>query len=135
MADVRSDIKAVARRLERSVAEPADCPIRDVLDRIGGKWTLLLLVRLALRPHRFAELRHAVPDISQRMITQSLRELQEDGLVTRHVLPSTPPGVEYRLTPLGTSLMPALAGLISWAEDNKQAVRSSRAVAGTEPAR
>ncbi|WP_235430443.1 helix-turn-helix domain-containing protein [Xanthomonas sp. MUS 060] len=69
------------------------CPVRDVLAQIGDKWSTLLVMLLAERPHRFGELRGAVPDISQRMLTQSLRDLQRDGLVARELLPTVVPGV------------------------------------------
>jgi DNA-binding HxlR family transcriptional regulator len=105
----------------------ADCPVRDVLARIGGKWSTLILTALAERPHRFGELRRALDDISQRMLTQTLRELQRDGLVSRKVFPTLPPSVEYALTDLGRSLLPSLTALIHWAELNHDAIRVSRA--------
>jgi DNA-binding HxlR family transcriptional regulator len=103
-----------------------NCPIRGVLDRIGDKWSTLLVLTLAERPHRFGELRRAVPDISQRMLTQTLRELQCDGLISRKVHPTTPPSVEYALTPLGRSLLEPLFHLIRWADDNHAAIRAAR---------
>jgi DNA-binding HxlR family transcriptional regulator len=81
---------------------------------------------LAERPHRFGELRRAVFDISQRMLTQTLRELQRDGLISRKVHPTTPPSVEYALTPLGRSLLEPLSHLIRWADDNHGAIRAAR---------
>jgi DNA-binding HxlR family transcriptional regulator len=105
----------------------ADCPIRDVLDRIGDKWSTLLVLTLAERPHRFGELRRAVFDISQRMLTHTLRELQRDGLISRKVHPTTPPSVEYALTPLGRSLLEPLSHLHKWAEENHTAIRAARA--------
>ncbi len=92
---------------------PVDCPIRDVLDRIGDKWSMLMVMALAAKPHRFGEMRRAIPDISKRMLTQTLRDLERDGLVTRHVFPTKPPSVEYRLAPLGRSLLEPLAQLIA----------------------
>jgi len=105
----------------------ADCPIRDVLDRIGDKWSTLLIMTLHRQPHRFGELKRAVPEISQRMLTQTLRDLQRDGLVSRTVFPTVPPSVEYRLTALGGSLIPALATLVDWADTNHAAIRQARA--------
>lgn len=102
------------------------CPVRDVLDHIGDKWSSLLMFALATRPHRFGELKRAVPDISQRMLTQSLRDLQRDGLISRHVFATVPPSVEYRLTSLGESLMPALFGLMNWANANHTRIKASR---------
>ncbi|WP_443750270.1 winged helix-turn-helix transcriptional regulator [Asticcacaulis solisilvae] len=107
--------------------DAGSCPVRDIMDHIGDKWSSLLLFALAARPHRFGELKRAVPDISQRMLTQSLRDLQRDGLISRHVFATVPPSVEYRLTPLGESLMPALFGLMSWANANHTRIRASRA--------
>ena len=103
-----------------------NCPIRDVLDQIGDKWSTLLLLLLGEQPHRFGELRRAVPDISQRMLTQTLHDLRRDGLVSRHVYPTVPPSVEYRLTPLGQSLLEPLSHLIRWADVHHAAIRSAR---------
>ncbi|MXV07184.1 helix-turn-helix domain-containing protein [Xanthomonas sp. LMG 9002] len=103
------------------------CPVRDVLAQIGDKWSTLFVMLLAERPHRFGELRRAVPDISQRMLTQTLRDLQREGLVAREVLPTVPPGVEYRLTPLGQSLSVVLAPLVRWAADHHAQIRGARA--------
>lgn len=109
-----------------SGADHSNCPVRNVLDQIGGKWNTLLLGILGERPHRFGELRRAVPDISQRMLTKSLRDLQRDGLVSRHVFETTPPSVEYRLTPLGRSLLLPLDALIRWANLNYVEIRNAR---------
>lgn len=103
-----------------------NCPVRDVLAKIGGKWSTLILGALAERPRRFGELRRCLEDISQRMLTQTLRELQRDGLVSRRVFPTQPPSVEYALTDLGQSMLPSLAALIHWAEQNHEAIRASR---------
>ncbi|HEV2673843.1 MAG TPA: helix-turn-helix domain-containing protein [Aliidongia sp.] len=110
----------------RELRDP-DCPIRSVLDRIGDKWSFLLILTLAPRPHRFGELRRAVDDISQRMLTQTLRSLQRDGLVDRTVFPTTPPSVEYRLTALGLSLLEPMRGLVAWADLQLPAITGARA--------
>ncbi len=107
--------------------DASSCPVRDVMDQVSGKWASLLLTALGVRPHRFGELRRAVPDISQRMLTQTLRDLQRDGLVSRHVFATVPPSVEYRLTPLGESLIPPLMGLAAWANAHHAEVRRARA--------
>jgi DNA-binding HxlR family transcriptional regulator len=104
----------------------ANCPIRDVLAHIGDKWSTLMILILGESPHRFGQLRRAIPDISQRMLTQTLRDLQRDGLISRHVFPTQPPTVEYRLTPLGQSFLDPLAGLIRWADRHHEAIRASR---------
>jgi DNA-binding HxlR family transcriptional regulator len=104
----------------------ANCPVRNVLDVINGRWSPLLMMALAERPYRFGELRRLVPDISQRMLTQTLHELQRDGYVNREVFPTKPPGVEYSLTELGQSMFKALFVLIQWVEDNQSAVLGAR---------
>jgi len=106
----------------------ADCPVREVIQGLNGKWSSLLMAALAEKPYRFGELRRLVPDISQRMLTQTLHDLQRDGYVHREVFPTKPPSVEYRLTDLGRSMFGALHHLIQWAELNHDAVRNARAV-------
>jgi DNA-binding HxlR family transcriptional regulator len=103
-----------------------NCPVRDVIDVIGGRWSSLLMMALAEHPYRFGELRRLVPDISQRMLTQTLHELQRDGYVHREVFPTKPPGVEYSLTRLGSSMFEALNVLIQWADENHAAVTAAR---------
>lgn len=114
--------------------DPARCPVRDLLDQIGDKWSTLLLSVLATRPHRFGELRRAVSDISQRMLTQTLRDLQRDGLIQRSVFATVPPSVEYALTPLGESLLDPILGLIHWASAHHPAVRAARVAFDTAAA-
>jgi DNA-binding HxlR family transcriptional regulator len=130
MAEVSGPAEELQARLrEWGAGEPAGlaaCPVRDVLDRIGDKWSTLLVIVLGGGPHRFGELRRAVPDISQRMLTQTLRDLQTDGLVHREVLPTRPPSVEYSLTELGESLLDPIATLVRWAEANHDAIRMAR---------
>jgi DNA-binding HxlR family transcriptional regulator len=114
------------QKLTGELDSPARCPVRDVLDRIGDKWSTLMLMVLAAKPHRFGQLRRALPDISQRMLTQTLRHLECDGFVQRTVFVTVPPTVEYRLTPLGESLLPPLVALVNWAEKHHGAVRTAR---------
>ena len=104
----------------------ADCPIRDVIQTISGRWSSLLMSALAERSYRFGELRRLVPDISQRMLTQTLGELQRDGYVHREVFPTKPPKVEYSLTEFGRSMYGALEHLLHWAEVNHGGVRQAR---------
>lgn len=104
----------------------ADCPIRHVLDQIGDKWSTLILIVLGTRSHRFGELRREIADISQRMLTQTLRDLQRNGLISRHVFPTLPPSVEYRLTPLGETLLDPLAALTRWAVTHQDAITTAR---------
>ena len=105
----------------------ANCPVRDVMDRISGKWSTLLLLALADGPLRFGKLRRMVPDISQRMLTQTLRDLQRDGYIGRTVYPTQPPSVEYALTPMGESFLEPLQHLIDWALAHHGAIRTARA--------
>jgi DNA-binding HxlR family transcriptional regulator len=106
--------------------DASNCPVRDVLDRIGDKWSVLILMLLAREPKRFSALNKAVGDISKRMLTQTLRALQRDGLVERTVYPTTPPMVDYRLTDLGRSALEPLAGLIVWADTCHEDIRMAR---------
>lgn len=104
----------------------ADCPVRDVIQTLSGRWSSLLMMALAEKPYRFGELRRLVPDISQRMLTQTLSDLQRDGYVRREVFPTKPPMVEYSLTELGWSMFGPLQQLLQWAETNHAAVREAR---------
>ena len=102
------------------------CPIRDVLDRVGDTWSILVIINLQPAPMRFNALKRAIEGISQRMLTQTLRSLERDGIVERTVHPTVPPKVEYSLTPIGESLAATLGGLRAWAERNIEAVMSNR---------
>jgi DNA-binding HxlR family transcriptional regulator len=117
------------RLIRDAVIDPA-CPVRDVLDRIGDRWTVLVLNALSTGTRRFTELRRAIPDISQRMLAKTLRTLETDGLLTRTVFPTIPPRVDYTLTPLGDSLLEPLGHLIRWAETSRAAIHAARARAG-----
>ena len=114
------------------VAEPGVysgvCPARDLLDRIADKWTALIIGTLSARsePARFGELRRAVQGISQKMLTQTLRELERDGLVVRTIYAEIPPRVEYALTPLGRTLHEPLGALAAWVERNMAQVRKAQ---------
>lgn len=103
-----------------------NCPVRAVLNKIGDKWSVLLLESLAKQNYRFGELRRLVPDISQRMLAQTLKDLQRDGYVHRKVFPTKPPSVEYSITPFGRSLFEPLSILISWAQVNYSSVQAAR---------
>jgi len=111
--------------------EPAhllsDCRrIGDLLTRIGDKWTILLLAALGDRRMRFTELHRAIDGISQRMLTVTLRHLEEDGVIIRTVYPTIPPRVEYELSDRGRSLKKALAPIGRWALDNQDAIEADR---------
>jgi DNA-binding HxlR family transcriptional regulator len=103
------------------------CPMRDVLDRVGDTWSLLVVINLQQKPVRFNALRRAIEGISQRMLTVTLRSLERDGLVRRTVRPTTPPEVEYALTDLGQSIAVPIAGLGAWASLNRDRLRVARA--------
>ncbi|WP_420116650.1 winged helix-turn-helix transcriptional regulator [Micromonospora sp.] len=112
--DVRSLVAAVL-----PTPVPADeydgCPVTGLLRLLSDKWSMLVLVLLGRQPYRFNELHRAIGGISQRMLTRTLRGLEGAGLVQREVHPTVPPSVEYRLTPLGQSLLGPLSGLADWA--------------------
>jgi DNA-binding HxlR family transcriptional regulator len=111
---------------EKLEFDPRRCPVRDVLDRVSDKWATLILIALAARSRRFSELNRAIPDISKRMLTQTLRALERDGLITRHVFATKPPSVEYRLSALGESLLSPLAELVGWAEHHHPEIQTTR---------
>lgn len=108
------------------ILDMANCPVRSVLNKIGDKWSVLLLEHLAERNYRFGELRRLVPDISQRMLAQTLKDLQRDGYIHREVFPTKPPSVEYSLTPFGHELFAPLSQLIAWAQGNFHSVQAAR---------
>jgi DNA-binding HxlR family transcriptional regulator len=105
----------------------AECPSRQLLDRLADKWATLLLVALADGPQRYSELARTVAGVSQKMLTQTLRGLERDGLIARHVTPSVPVRVDYELTDLGCSLLPLVRAVKDWAEVHMGDVRAARA--------
>jgi DNA-binding HxlR family transcriptional regulator len=104
------------------------CPTRQVLDLIADKWTVLIIRRLADGTLRFAQLRRSVDGISQKVLTNILRSLERDGIVTRRIYASVPPKVEYSLTSLGRSLCILVEGICGWAEANIEQVQVAREV-------
>ncbi len=106
--------------------DPADCPIRDVLDRIGDQWTLLVLEALDGRILRFNELGREIADISKQMLSRTLRRMEEDGFVSRQIYAEVPPRVEYALTDLGRSLLVPMKALVLWADQNHPKIRENR---------
>ena len=107
--------------------EQMACDVREVLDRIGDKWTVLVINELAHGVRRFRRLQRDVPGISQRMLTLTLRRLERDGLVVRPVYPTVPARVEYALTLTGHSLTPVLKAVADWAAEHRHTVIESRA--------
>jgi DNA-binding HxlR family transcriptional regulator len=116
---------------------PGDCrAIGDVLARVGDKWSVLVVTRLGDGPVRFNELKRSIGGISQRMLTLTLRGLERDGLVTRTVLPTVPPRVDYALTPLGRDLLEPVSALGAWAIRNQAKIAQAREqFDGAAPAR
>lgn len=110
----------------QSLIVTGNCPIRDVLDRLGDRWTVLVLHELATGTLRFSELRKRIADISPRMLAQTLRHLEQDGLVKREVFPTVPPRVDYTLTALGQSFFERVEMLAQWAADHHDEVRAAR---------
>jgi len=102
---------------------------RELLTKVGDKWSIFVLLALSMLPRkraRFSELNRAIPAISERMLALTLRQAERDGLVTREVFAEVPPRVEYELTAMGKSLLPALQGLVDWVADNSSRVTVAR---------
>lgn len=118
-------------RLAQMLADGFDlsnCPVRTVLGHVASKWTSLILLELEDGPKRFNALARAVPDISKRMLTQSLRDLERDGLVIRKVFDTKPPSVEYRLSDLGRSFLKPLGQMVEWAMAQHDQISRSRSI-------
>jgi len=111
----------------------AQCPSRQLLDRISDKWVPLVMVALSAGPQRYSQLARTIAGVSQKMLTQTLRTLERDGLLTRTVTPSVPVTVTYELTELGRSLHDVLAGLKAWAETHMESVLAARASYDPQP--
>lgn len=101
--------------------------IRQVLDRVGDKWSLLVIAALEAGPLRYTDLQRQAPGISQRMLTLTLRQLRQDGLISRTAYAEVPPRVEYSLTPLGRGLHEIVRSLIGWAAEHHEEIRANRA--------
>ncbi|MER6944387.1 helix-turn-helix domain-containing protein [Nonomuraea sp. NPDC000554] len=120
---------AAERRVEAKQAFDAyiaQCPSRKLLDRLSDKWVTLVLNALSGGPLRYGDLTRIIAGVSQKMLTQTVRGLERDGLVTRTVTPSVPVRVDYELTPLGESLLPLMAAIKSWAETHIGDVETAR---------
>ena len=115
---------------QHQVTDPMfpECPVRNVLSRIGDKWSILVMLTLdgAEHPLRFKEIEAGIPDISQKMLTRTLRNLEADGLVVRQAYAEVPPRVEYALTDRSRSLTPLIQNLVGWALDNLHGIVSDR---------
>jgi DNA-binding HxlR family transcriptional regulator len=104
-----------------------DCEVRQILDRIADKWSLLVIALLEKRKLRFTELKKSIEGISQRMLTTTLRHLERDGIIERTVYPVVPPRVEYALTPLGCTLHDTIRALVVWTERYQGEIAAARA--------
>ncbi|WP_169949674.1 helix-turn-helix domain-containing protein [Microbispora sp. H11081] len=122
----QTEADRVLRSLGRACIEHDPDVLRSVLDRVGDKWSLILIGLLDKGPMRFTELLRTAPGISRRMLTLTLRGLERDGLVKRVVYPEIPPRVEYEVTPFGRTLSEPVLALIRWAADNQDTIRASR---------
>jgi DNA-binding HxlR family transcriptional regulator len=103
-----------------------DCPVREVLDRVGDKWSVMVIVLLGQRTHRFNELHRSIDGISQRMLTLTVRALERDGLVSRTVHATVPPRVDYELTELGRTLLIPIGALAEWADTHRGDIQAAR---------
>jgi DNA-binding HxlR family transcriptional regulator len=110
----------------KHVSHDSCLAVREVLNRVGDKWSVLIVQFLADGPKRFSELRRTIEGISQRMLTLTLKGLERDGLVTRTVFPTVPPRVEYELTDLGRTLRKPIQSLAKWAQENREQIQQSR---------
>ncbi|ACZ91374.1 winged helix-turn-helix transcriptional regulator [Streptosporangium roseum] len=110
---------------------PAACRAREILERIGDKWSLYVISQLSDRTKRFNELKRDIDGISQRMLTVTLRGLERDGIVSRTMYPVMPPRVDYTLTPLGRTLLDTVGFLIHWAEEHVEEIETTRALYDT----
>ncbi|TWF78506.1 HxlR family transcriptional regulator [Pseudonocardia hierapolitana] len=108
-----------------------DCEVRQILDRIADKWSLLVIALLDRRRMRFTELRRQIDGVSQRMLTVTLRQLERDGLVLRTVHPVVPPRVDYELTPLGVSLHETVQALVTWTDSHQREIAAARSAYDT----
>lgn len=106
--------------------QPDACTVREVLDRVGGKWSISIIVEASRGPVRFTELERRIDGISRRMLTLNLRNLERDGLLTRVVYPTVPPKVEYETTPMARELYDSLVTLTTWAERHGAEIAAAR---------
>ncbi|MFE2428388.1 winged helix-turn-helix transcriptional regulator [Streptomyces sp. NPDC059373] len=103
------------------------CPIRDILDRVGNKWSVQIILAVIQRPIRFTELERGIPGISRRMLTLTLRHLERDGMLIRTVYPTVPPKVEYTATDIARELYEPLEAMAAWARRHRPTIDSARA--------
>jgi DNA-binding HxlR family transcriptional regulator len=109
----------------KTKAELPDCPVATTVSIIGNKWKLLIIRNLLVRPWRFNELKKDLEGISHKVLTESLRSMEQDGIIVRTVYPETPPRVEYALSPLGESMRPILNSMAAWGQEYKASLDES----------
>lgn len=119
-------ILSLAERLRRGEVLARNCPSREILSHICSRWGVLVLVVLSDGTHRFSELRRKVGGISEKMLSQTLQSLEQDGFVNRKALPVVPPHVEYNLTPMGMEVATLVSGLTTWIEHNLPRILDAR---------
>ncbi len=126
---------AIQRAGSRRLADVKPCAARDVLDRVGDKWSVYVIFLLSDGPRRFTNLRQSIDGISQRMLTVTLRNLERDGLISRTVYPVVPPRVDYALTGLGSTLLDVIGALVAWADKHTGDIDRARATYDQRAAR
>lgn len=124
-----SDVPAPAESKDANISHDSSAcrRVTPVLNRVGDKWSMQIVMALANGPQRFSELKRAIDGVSQRMLTLSLRGLERDGLISRHVTPTIPPRVDYELTDLGVSLREPVNALGQWATEHIDCIRAAQA--------
>ena len=122
-----------ARARETYNAYVAECPSRQVLDAISDKWVTLALSALAAGPRRYSDLARQIAGVSQKMLTQTLRQLERDGLLTRTITPSVPVRVDYQLTALGETILPVVAAIKEWSEQHIREIHAARTAYDDDP--
>jgi DNA-binding HxlR family transcriptional regulator len=127
MSETHMNVRATAPLEPCGLPEHEDCGLRLILDRLGEQWTVMALAELSAGPRRYRELERALAGISQRMMTLTLRRLERDGHVLRHVEPTIPPSVTYELSALGRSFAAQVGALAQWSRQNKSKIETARA--------
>ena len=117
-------------RMRKTKVAPPECPLTECMALIGGAWTPNVIWYLSANDRRFSELRRDIPAVSAKVLSARLRELESKGVITRNVMPTSPPSVEYSLTDLGRELVPAIAAIMQVGVRLKQEVRAANAISG-----